>query len=188
MSGRVCIDTMVMIWGVLKQAKTSQQNRIPLAVGFLKKCNEDKLTLVVPAVVVAELLAKIPPEERPRFQESISREFVVAPFDMAAAAHFAEVQYPIIKQRNDEKAGDALSKPTGAGERVCAKADAMIVATALASRCGVICSDDPHMKNLVGDKITLQGLDSAQIQASMLDLESMAPFALFGDDGLSDEV
>jgi predicted nucleic acid-binding protein len=86
----VCLDTQILIWGLKKQAKPEQQDEIAKAEYFLKKCDEEKTAIIIPSVVIAELLAGIPLAEHGAFLGLVNKRFMIASFDLPAAAIYGE--------------------------------------------------------------------------------------------------
>jgi predicted nucleic acid-binding protein len=79
-----------LIWGIKKQARPDQQDEIARAEHFLKKCDEDKIAIIIPSVVIAELLAGMPPAEHGTFLDVMNRRFRIASFDTPAAIKYGE--------------------------------------------------------------------------------------------------
>lgn len=136
----VCLDTHILIWGIKEEAEPGQEDMIPKAKSFLKWLEDNKAKVFVPAVVVAELLMRVPPEEHGRMLDFFRRNFITPPFDTVAASCFAKIWQK--KASNDiiKKLKKDLSIT-----REKMKIDFQIVAIAVTRRASCIYSYDPGM-------------------------------------------
>lgn len=133
----VCLDTQILIWGIKEQASLNRQDMIPKTKVFLDRLQEKKARVLIPTVVVAELMLGVPPDDHYPMSEILRRRFIIAPFDLGAAAHYARVwkeqqQAGVIKELQEH--------PDASKRRL--KVDCMIVATALARGVDCIYSED----------------------------------------------
>lgn len=113
--------------------------------------NEDKAQIVLPAIVVAEYLGPIPPEQQSEVTAAISERFIVVPFDLRSAA---------ISARLFEE-GKAQLPPGKPGARRQLKADAMIIATAVAHGAREFYSEDEACLRLAGTVVEAKRLPNA---------------------------
>lgn len=134
----VCIDTQILVWGVKQEANSEQDEMIGKAINFLEHLDENKVKVIVPAIVVAELLMPIPIKAQSSFMSLIQENFLIVPFDGAAAAHFAQIW----QQNKDHNILEEVKAGFHNATRSEMKADYMIVATAVARRARCIYSND----------------------------------------------
>lgn len=124
--GVVCLDTNVLIWGIKKEASPGREHMIPRAEAFIQHLTNKKTTMVVPSVVLAELLIKVPPEDHTDFIRLITDGFEVPTFDARVAARFAKIW----TEKKDHP--DLIAaKQAGETTKNIVRADCMVVATAL---------------------------------------------------------
>jgi predicted nucleic acid-binding protein len=154
----VCFDTQIIIWGVKKQATPGQEDNVDKAKYLISICERDKIEIIVPSVVVAEILCAIDPSLHNAFSELMHRRFIVPPFDTQAALHFAEM-WRSKKQIKDDSGI----------KRAEMKADFMIAATAMARGAKCIYSEDLGLKKFAQDYIDIKPLPSIERQMSIED-------------------
>jgi predicted nucleic acid-binding protein len=140
MGGMVCIDSHVMIWAIKEESAPGQEFMIPKAKAFLKWLDKTDVKVIVPSVVVAEFLMRIPPEIHTTINNLIQRNFISPPFDLQAAAHFSRIW----QARKSQKVLQDLIDNGKTRQEL--KADSMIVATALARGASLIYSHDEGLK------------------------------------------
>ena len=63
MGAVVCLDTMILIWGVKRESTPGQELKIKNAVAFLKDLEEQGAQIIIPAPVLAEVLTRVPGRE-----------------------------------------------------------------------------------------------------------------------------
>ena len=88
----LCIDTNVMIWGILQNGKNDVEKRmIEKAACFFESGFQDNKTFAISVITFSELMMGIPPEERDPYIDLISRNFVLIPFSENAALKAADI-------------------------------------------------------------------------------------------------
>lgn len=88
----LCIDTNVMIWGILQNGKTDDEKRmIEKASFFFESGFQANKTFAISVITFSELMVGIPPEDRDPYIDLISRNFVLIPFSENAALKAADI-------------------------------------------------------------------------------------------------
>lgn len=123
-----CLDTNIIIWAIKEEAKAGQDDMIPRCKQLVKHLRGKNHTLVVPAIVLAEALVRVPANDHPGFIRKIRTGFVIAPFDPAAAGRLAQI-WAAYKDHPHVREAAANQERT----RAMMKADCQIIATALAA-------------------------------------------------------
>lgn len=130
----VTLDTNVLIWGL----KFGSGNTAPRVAEMQRRAGilladleQDRETIVVPNIVVAELLLAIDPKEHGKFIGELQSRFFIPSFDLRAVPVAAALWQA---HRKLPKA-DQIS-------RTVLKADAMIIATAKVSGVKIFYSED----------------------------------------------
>jgi predicted nucleic acid-binding protein len=141
MMKQVCVDNHVLLWGLREVATPGQEDMIPRTKRFLAECQEQKVRVLVPSVVLAELLTAIEPRHHALTTNLLEKSFPVLPFDAAASQVFARLW----QQRKESGLLERLKNEDGAVRQEL-KADCMIVATALAQRAEAIYSHDDKLR------------------------------------------
>lgn len=134
---RVIVDTQFLIWAIRKEASPGQEDRLSLARRYLAALTDSRRQIVVPAPVLAELLAGA--NGRQACAEEVLRSCRVVPFDAMAAMQFAEVFGTTSSDWRVE---------IGDKGRVRMKFDMMIIAIALATRINALLTFDDGLQNL----------------------------------------
>ena len=88
----LCIDTNVMIWGILKKGQTEQEKQMidKASLFFERSFCEGKL-FAISIVTLSEIMVLIPPEDRNEILEILSQYFVILPYDFKAAEKSADI-------------------------------------------------------------------------------------------------
>ena len=135
----VALDTMVLVWGLQRKDPPGQKEKELLrrAQILLRQLDEDKASVVVPAVVVSELLIPIASEKHGDFVAELRRRFVCPPLDLQGAALAADIW----RRHRGLPKKDQIKRTT-------LKADALIVATASVAGAQVFYSHDPKCRRL----------------------------------------
>ena len=162
----VCFDTQVLIWCIQKKASPTQEHMIPRACAFLRSLQEKKTKVMIPSVVIAEFLAKIPYAEHNTYLSLFKKHFLISPFDAVSACLFAKIW--------QEKAnGQSLEqlKQIPDVNKTTIKADCLIVATALASKADCIYSHDRNSLRAFANGI----IDVREIEIIPMQMEMNYP-------------
>lgn len=137
----VCVDTNVLVWGVKREASPGREHMIPRTEAFLQHMANTHSTVVVPSIVLAELLIKVPGEEHARFTRLLMQGFEIHSFDARVAARFAALW------REKRNHPDVITaQQAGVTSRTLLRADCMVVATAIVA--GAKCIVTNNIKDL----------------------------------------
>ena len=109
---------------------------------------EEKAQVVLPSVVVAEFLVKVPEEQRDETLAELSQAFIIHPFDAVATTTAALLWNVGRPQR--------MSKKPGTREAL--KADTLLVATAHAAGAKIIYTHDKQLRKLAGQVMKAEDL------------------------------
>ena len=97
----VCIDSNVAIWGIKEQGNTSDIDKTRI---FLEQLDANKIQVLVPTIVIAEILVKEMPQKHPVYLKVISENFIVGDFNMAVAQVYGDLvglKLPELKKLKD---------------------------------------------------------------------------------------
>jgi len=137
----VCLDTHILIWAIKEQASPGQEDMVSKAQRFLKQLESQKIIVLVPSIVVAEILMPVPPELHAMVINLLDRSFVIPPFDLQASTNFAKIW----QNRQHQGIVEELQRNHQA-KREELKADCMIVAIAITRGSECIYSYDNKLK------------------------------------------
>ena len=133
----VALDTMTLIYA-LRETPLPQKDELRQRARILiRQLTDDKATVIVPTVVVAELLVPIAPEKHGGFIHELRQRFVCPPLDLQAAAFAASLWREHRKLSPKEQI-----------KRTTLKADVLIVATAYLAGARVFYSHDAKCRRL----------------------------------------
>lgn len=107
----VCIDSNIFIWGVKGESSPTQKNKIAEAKEFLKWLDLQKLRILLPAPMLAEILSPVPPSEHEKITKLIGSNFLIAPFDYPAAVKCAELLHKSFTETDKLKYREENSVP-----------------------------------------------------------------------------
>lgn len=159
---QVAFDNHVLIWGIKEEATPGQEVMIPRTKHFIDECTKNKMTMMIPSVVLAELLTAIDPKHHTMVNNLIAQSFLVPPFDSASAIIFARLW----QERQASGAIDSIKLELGATRQEL-KADCMIVASALAHRAEAIYSHDDKLKKFANGAIPILEIPSFEEQLEL---------------------
>lgn len=154
----VCLDTHILVWGIKHEATPGQEARIPQAAAFFRHLRAEGIGVLLPSIVAAELLIRVPPEEHPHISRYLQKNFIIAPFDLPAAAYYAKLWHYHRVQ------GTRREEPISRAEL---KADFFIVSVALARHADLIYSHDTGLRKFAAGHIEVRDMP---ILSTQLDL------------------
>jgi len=134
-----CIDSNTFIWGIKKKADPGQEHMIERAEYLFEWIDTNKYTIMIPTVVLAEVLAPEPLEKYPVIMEAISRNCMIADFDIRAAS-----KYGVLFMSKIEEVKKLAKKHKIDSQKM--KIDHLIIACALVHNAGCIYSTDAGLK------------------------------------------
>ena len=157
----LCIDTNVMIWGILKNGKTEEEKHmIQKASSFFSNGFNEGKTFAISVITFSEFMTGIPAAERDPFIELISKNFILLPFSENAALKCADIfreQFPKVKSAYHGKRG--ILRP-----------DIQILASAVVFGDGNIklITEDKAFQELAAKYISVSGLPEPPPEQAML--------------------
>ena len=151
----VCLDTNIVIWGILEQSHPSQTEMIGRAKLLIESLTKNKAKIMLPSPVVTELLINIPQENHAPIIDIISRRFIIESFDMQASLHYVRLWHLKETQRQQAR---SLNIPKNT-----IKFDIMILAIAVAKGASVIYSHDKDIHKLGDGIIPVENLPQGQL-------------------------
>ncbi len=147
----VCLDTHILIWAIKEQSSPGQEHMIPRAKKFLGYLETEKSIVLVPAIVVAELLMRVPSELHAMVTNLLDKSFVIPPFDLQSSTHFARTWQ---ENQNQGIIKELQEKFQAKREEI--KADCMIIATALSRGAECIYSYDDKLRIFANGHIKVE--------------------------------
>jgi predicted nucleic acid-binding protein len=141
----VGLDSHILVWGIKGEAAPGQERMVSRAQAFLRSLDDEKDTKVyVPAIVLGEILVRVPEADHQRVMAVVSKSLMIAPYDAAAASEFARLLAKALAA--SKNAGNLQQGAPGVRTKM--KADLMILATALSRNVSCLYSHDPEMPKL----------------------------------------
>lgn len=134
-----CIDSNTFIWGIKRKCDSGQENMLERAMYLFKWMDECKHQIMIPAVVLAEILAPEPLERHPVIMEKIGKNFIISDFDIRSASRYAQLFTNKI-----EELKKIASQIDIDNQKM--KVDHLIVASALVGGANCIYSHDKGLK------------------------------------------
>lgn len=153
----ICLDTMVLIWGVQGAARSRQEQMVERTRRFLRNLRSGNETLMVPTPALAEYLQGFQEADRRVQLTQLEELFYLPAFDSASAYLAAELS-------RRERVREAYRS----GDRQAVKTDVQIVATAIvhgAKR--IITHDVGDFERVAGQRILVSNVPNV---AEQLDL------------------
>ncbi len=153
----VCLDTHILIWAIKEEATPGQEEMIEKAKLFIKKLDEQKIRIAIPAIVYTEILLPVPEEKYEDISNELSKNFIIAPYDAIAGQAYTRIW----KAKQNDKTIDELSKTTKKNEL---KVDCQIVATAVSKKYLCIYSHDKDLQKFAKGFIEVKEIPDMQEQ------------------------
>lgn len=135
----LCLDSMVLVWGIKKSPTVGQESMVRLAEHFFDWADRHEHELIIPTVVLAEVLAPEPPDKREQYLHVIEEAFLVKNFDIRAALKYAQMLHSRF-----EEVKNLATEQNVTRQRM--KIDHIIIATAMVNNANAIVSYDTPLK------------------------------------------
>lgn len=87
----ICLDTMILIWGLQRKAAPDYQHLVDRTQRYLRYLDEENETVIIPSPVVAEYLQGFDATGRTKQIAGLQKLFFIPSFDLASAALTAEL-------------------------------------------------------------------------------------------------
>ena len=141
----ICVDTMVLIWGIQKKASKTQQEMIGRTGRWLRSLPSNQ-RVMVPSVVVAEFLLKFRGPEKARYLRALEANFYIPSLDLPSAALAADLR--------------SRAKSIGGHiDREVIKSDCYILATAIVHGASAIVTENrSDFLKLCGGRIRIESI------------------------------
>ncbi len=147
----VCFDTHIVMWAVQDESQPEHAEFAQRAKYLLRRCFDGGVKVIIPAVVMAELMAVLEPSQYANFVQTMQKRFIVAPFDLQATMHYAQIWQ--LKQAWRE---DTLRKNQATGEEL--RTDCLIVSTAVANQVSCLYTHDDRLRQFAHNVIETRGM------------------------------
>lgn len=153
----ICLDSMICVWGIKKQANADQIENIEKAAYLLEMIDTHKWKAIIPTIVIAEILMVEPVERYQGILDTINRNFIVADFDLRAATKYSQ-----ILNSNFSDLKELVKEGNNGREKM--KVDHLILACALVNGATAIYSHDKPLKQFASNLIEVRPLPTRPIQ------------------------
>lgn len=143
MPDTVSFDSMICVWGIKKIASTGQEHKIGQAEGLIETLTKDGSLLLLPAPIITELVCPVPPKERGKLIDSISKWFRIVPVDAQIAIKAGELWH------DNKGAWQEIYKdkgPDGLKNRF--KFDLLVAATGIVRKVDILYTEDEALANI----------------------------------------
>lgn len=158
----VCLDSHILIWSIKEEATPGQEAMIPKSKAFLRWLDETNTRVLIPTVIIAEFLMRIPPDMHTTVSNLMQQDFLIAPFDTQAAANFSKIW-----QTNKEQ--KVIRELIASGKtRQELKVDSMIVAIAVSRNAECVYSYDDGLKKFANGYIDVKQIPELPEQKALL--------------------
>lgn len=150
----ICIDTMVLIWGVQQKASLGQEAMIDRTGRWLRSLAGNE-RIMLPSVAMSEYLMKFSGVDRQRQLALLQQRFFIPSLDVPAAALAAEL-------RGQAKAANVQI------DREVMKSDCYIIATAIIHGASVIVTENrSEFQKLASGRIKISAVPDVPEQMEL---------------------
>lgn len=151
----ICIDTMLLIWGVQGQSEPSQRHMVPKTQKYLQYLDDNNIDVILPAPALTEFLQGIDPKDHAQYIPAFSN-FKIEPLDFRAARLAAELAHHAFPQ---------LARANG---KQGVRTDCMIAAIAIAAGADkIVTEDQSDFNTIVGPRIQIIGVPTTGTGAQL---------------------
>lgn len=176
MNKPVCIDSHLIIWGIKKQASEGQEHMIEKAENFFKYMDNERIEIIIPSIVVAEILTPEDETKRAEYSRILTKSFRICDFDLLASKKYAELLSTKLSNVKQYAQDNGIRKDK-------MKFDFGIVATAIVNNASIIYSHDPDLTKFASGLIDVRTMPSIPQQTSMdFEIEETGVRVDMGDD------
>lgn len=134
-----CIDANIFIWGIKKQCAAGQEINIEKAAYLFELMDKKNDKIMIPAVVLAEILAPEPLEKHPIIMDAISKNIMLVDFDKRCASQYAFLFTNKIEELKKTAKDNNIDNQK-------MKLDHLIIASAIVGGAKCIYSEDKGIK------------------------------------------
>lgn len=160
MQNLICLDSQILIWGIKNQSTPEQISMIENARNFLDSLDSNKIQVLIPTIVIAEILMPEPLENQIKILNTIIKSFIIGDLNVEIAHKYAQIY-----QSNHDIIELIKTQETIRKDKM--KFDHIIVSTALHYKAKCIYSYDKHVKSFAKDKIEVRELPTYYKQTSL---------------------
>lgn len=162
-----CLDTAPVIWGVKGEHSPGQDEMVPRTKALIRQLHDEGFRVAIPAVVLGEAFVRVDPTKHASLLTLLERDFIIVPFDAAAALVFARL-------RRELKGNAAIDALVAAGHtRRELAADMMILATVLARDADRLYTEDAALATVAKGRIDVRGIPP--MPPTQMDLVALPP-------------
>lgn len=158
----VCLDTMVVAYATRAQNPSASTTTIAHAKQFIDFLDKQKVDVIIPAIVVAEVLSIVPPDDHSDVLTRFRHNFMVVDFNLEAASVLARLCYDsgikaLLKELKSDQ-GATHSR---------LKVDLQIMATAIVNNVSRIYTCDKPLMKLATGHIPAEDFRDIPLQSSL---------------------
>ena len=136
MKRTVCLDTNIIIWGILGEGRSGDKNKKERAEYLLQHLEGEKARVVIPAIILAEVTAKMREEDKQELVNALIKHIEIIDFCTKSALEYASVRALGMKRKGKNFSRKEIT------------VDSMIVACCKANRVNEIYTDDGNLKSI----------------------------------------
>lgn len=137
-----CLDTNILYWAIVQKSVSGVENFVQPAIDFLKRLEDNQISVIIPTIIVGELLISVPEVDYALVLSKFTDNLLIVEYNLKSAVIFARLQRDHrTKNRIKER---RLLHPDITKKEL--NADMMIIATALAYDAEIIYSHDRTLR------------------------------------------
>lgn len=145
----VCLDTNVVIWGILNEGRKNADVMRERARHLLASLEENKDHIVIPALVIAEVTMKMR-ADREKFIKAINSKVEILPLCGQSVMRLREVRDIGMEMESSYFTGKEIT------------VDSLIIACCLKHKVDVLYTEDDKMKALASKFLQVSGLPTVR--------------------------
>ena len=142
----VCLDTNVVIWGLLADGKAEDDIKRYKAQYLLSELEKEEARVLIPAIVLAEVTAKAEEESKLDLYNALTSSLEILPFCSGCALRYGEVRRKGMKRRSRQFPRKEVT------------VDSLIISQCIANGVNVLYTDDENLLKLASEFIQAQRL------------------------------
>lgn len=156
----MCLDSDVLIWGLMKEASRGQENMISKVSSFINHLHTINKKIILPTPIITELTWVLDKEKRIDIVQKINRNFIVASFDKKAALICSD----LLSQYQNQPDYNIIKEELGKRRL---KFDTMIIAIAISNNCEHFYTNNIDDFKLAKENIKISNIPSLPEQTNL---------------------
>jgi len=136
MQRTVCLDTNIVLWGILGEGKAQDGFKQDCAQYLIQMLENEKVRVVIPTLVLSEATARMEEDDKHEFIKRLCEQVEIIPYCTKSALEYSTIRRIGMKRKNKDFTRKEII------------VDSMIVSCCKANGVHQLYTDDSNLKSL----------------------------------------